>query len=152
MKTSIDNELISARARDSRDRACNNARPPPRSLSAATPHPPPRSSSSPPPPLAEERPVRYLIRRLEEITVDFNFNDQGEHHTRGTGAQESFERRLLELPIHPTDGARQRRRSESSFERRSRHARALHPFAFGAILSGLSSTDDSAECSDCEEE
>lgn len=139
MKTGIDNELISAR---SRDRACNDARQPQRSSTA-----PPSPSASP----EEERPVRYLIRRLEEITADINFNDQGDHHTRTT--QESFERRLRELPIHPTDQARRRRRrSENSFERRRRHAQTLHPFALGAILSGLSSTDGSAECSDCEEE
>ena len=149
MKTGIDIELISAR---SRDRACNSARPPPRSPSTAPPHPPTRQSSSPP--LAEEeRPVRYLIRRLEEFTVDINFNGQGDDHTRGTGAQECFERRLRELPIHPTDQARRRRRrSENSFERRRRRAQTLHPFALGAILSGLSSADSSAACSDCEEE
>ena len=147
MKTGVDIELISAR---SRDRACNNARPPSRSSMASRL---PSQSSSPP--LAEEeRPVRYLIRRLEEITVDINFNGQGDDHTRGTGAQESFERRLRELPIHPTDQARRRRRrrSENSFERRRRRAQTLHPFALGAILSGLSSADSSAACSDCEEE
>ena len=146
MKTGIDMEMISAR---SRDRACNNARPL-SSSSTAPLHSPPRQSS--PPPLAEERPVRYLISRLGEITVDINFNGQGDDHTRGTGAQESFERKLRELPIHPTDQARRRRRSENSFERRRRRAQTLHPFALGAILSGLSSADSSAACSDCEEE
>ena len=148
MKTGVDIELISAR---SRDRACNNARPPSRS-SMASRLPSQSSLSSSSPPLAEERPVRYLIRRLEEITVDINFNGQGDDHTRGTGAQESFERKLRELPIHPTDQARRRRRSENSFERRRRRAQTLHPFALGAILSDLSSTDSSAACSDCEEE
>ena len=147
MKTGIDNDLFSAR---STGRASGDARPPRRSSTApaAPPHQPPRPSSSPP--LAEESPVRDLIRRLEEITVDIDFNDQGRHQTRST--QGMFVRALRKLPIHPSDQAQRRRCSENSFGRRRRRAQTLHPFALApAFLSGLSSSSSSAACSDCVE-
>ena len=150
MKTSIGIEVISAQ---SRDQECNNARPSSRSsMAPRAPRQPPSASPE------EERPVRHLIRRLEEIAcleeiaVDItDVNDQGRHHTRST--QGMFVRALRKLPIHPSDQAQRRRCSENSFGRRRRRAQTLHPFALApAFLSGLSSSSSSAACSDCEKE
>mmetsp|Transcript_31838 Transcript_31838/g.93535 ORF Transcript_31838/g.93535 Transcript_31838/m.93535 type:complete len:157 (+) Transcript_31838:1279-1749(+) len=115
------------------------------------------SSSRSRSPSTDERPVRCLIRRLQEITANVNsnsnVNEQRHHNHDRNQQQENSEGRLFRLPIHPTSQrqrGRRRPRSENSFERHRRAERTLHPLALGDLFA-LSSSSSSAACSDCEE-